>query len=238
MPAWAGQLLASMELDAAQPNAKVVFHQDGLQALQQLLRLIEQAQRNLDLCTYVFARRCGGAPDWHGAAAGSARGVRVRLLLDGVGCWRLLPSRLLRQLRRSGVLVRRFMVPMLQPIRGGSNLRNHRKLAVADGVHVWSGGRNLADEYFLPSSAGHPAWVDLSFKRARGLGRCGDGAVRGGLACSPRARRPVWLSPAMALGGGDQAWAQWLPSGPDHADDTLHALYLASAFHAQTSITL
>ena len=30
--------------------------------------------------------------------------------------------------------------------------------------------------------------------------------------------------------------AQWLPSGPDHADDTVHALLLAAAYHAQRRI--
>lgn len=237
VPAWAGQLLASMELDAAQPNAEVVFHQDGLQALQQLLRLIEQAQRSLDVGTYVFADDVVGRQIGTALQQAAARGVKVRLLLDGVGCWRLLPTRL-RQLRRSGVLVRRFMVPMLQPIRGGSNLRNHRKLAVADGVHVWSGGRNLADEYFLPSSAGHPAWVDLSFNVQGALAGVVAAQFEADWRAARGRRRTMWLSPAMALGGGDQAWAQWLPSGPDHADDTLHALLLASAFHAQTTITL
>lgn len=130
------------------------------------------------------------------------------------------------------------MVPLLQPIRGGSNLRNHRKLAVADGVLLWSGGRNLADEYFLPSSAGHPPWVDLSFSLQGALAGIVAGQFEADWRAARGRRRPMWLSPAMPLGGGQGAWAQWVPSGPDHPDDSLHALYMASAFHAQRRITL
>lgn len=39
---------------------------------------------------------------------------------------------------------------------------NHRKLAVADGRLLWSGGRNLAAEYFV-EHGGRLPWVDLSF---------------------------------------------------------------------------
>ena len=236
-PAWAGQLLASMELDAAQPNAQVRFHQDGLQALQALLQLIDSATRSLDVCTYVLADDLVGRQIGTALQRAAQRGVKVRLLLDGVGCWRLLP-RHVRPLRTAGVLVRRFMVPLLQPIRGGSNLRNHRKLAVADGVLLWSGGRNLADEYFLPSSAGHPPWVDLSFSLQGALAGIVAGQFEADWRAARGRRRPMWLSPAMPLGGGQGAWAQWVPSGPDHPDDSLHALYMASAFHAQRRITL
>lgn len=237
VPIWAGQLLAAMELDAAQPNAQVRFHDDGLQALQALLALIERARRSIDISTYVFGPDVVGRQIANALEQAAQRGVKVRLLVDGVGCWRLLPAQV-RPLRRAGVLVRRFMVPLMQPTRGGSNLRNHRKLAVADGVYLWSGGRNLADEYFLPSRQGHPAWVDLSFSLQGGLAGMVAGQFEADWRAARGRRRPMWLSPAMPLGGGDQAWAQWVPSGPDHADDILHALYLASAFHAQRSITL
>ena len=237
VPPWAGQLLASMELDAAQPNAQVGFHADGLQALQALLELITRAKRSIDISTYVFGHDVVGRQIAGALQQAAQRGVKVRLLLDGVGCWRLLP-RHIRPMRKAGVLVRRFMVPLMQPTRGSSNLRNHRKLAVADGVYLWSGGRNLADEYFLPSNQGHAAWVDLSFSLQGALAGIVAGQFEADWRAARGRRRPMWLSPALPLGGGDQAWAQWVPSGPDHADDTLHALYLASAFHAQRSITL
>ncbi|MBE7559764.1 cardiolipin synthase [bacterium] len=73
-------------------------------------------------------------------------GVRVRLLLDGVGCLRL-SSALVRRLREAGVRVEFFL-----PIRKWNrfwnfNLRNHRKIIVVDGRTGFCGGLNLADEY-------------------------------------------------------------------------------------------
>jgi cardiolipin synthase len=93
------------------------------------------------------------------------KGVRVRLLIDGIG--RYLgghPS--LRQLRAAGVEVGLFASPWSSPLRGRMNLRNHRKAVVADGQWLWTGGRNLAAEYFVGTlSHGHRLrpWVDLSF---------------------------------------------------------------------------
>ena len=236
VPLWAGQLLASMELDSAQTNVHAQFHSDGLQSLQALLALIQGAQRSIDISTYVFGNDVVGRQLIVALQQAAQRGVKVRLLLDGIGCWRLLPAHL-RRMRRAGLLVRRFMVPLLLT-RGSSNLRNHRKLAVADGVLLWSGGRNLADEYFLPSAQGKPPWLDLSFSLQGALAGVVAAQFEADWRAARGRRRPMWLAPALPLGGGHQHWAQWVPSGPDHPDDCLHALYMAAAFHARSSITL
>ena len=54
-------------------------------------------------------------------------------------------------------------MPLLHnPVHGRANLRNHRKLLVADEQTVWAGGRNLAGEYFM-GMEDEAAWLDLSF---------------------------------------------------------------------------
>ena len=53
-PAWATHLLAGMDLAPAVRNAHVHFHEDGPEALQALLALIDSARHSLDVCTFVF----------------------------------------------------------------------------------------------------------------------------------------------------------------------------------------
>ncbi len=75
-------------------------------------------------------------------------GVKVRLLLDAVGCWRLREG-FVRPLRGAGVQVA-FFTPLHQlRVRKlwSLHLRNHRKIAVIDGRIAFMGSQNIGDEY-------------------------------------------------------------------------------------------
>ena len=80
--------------------------------------------------------------------AAAKRGVTVRLLMDGYGCFALGPS-WRRPLRKAGVSVAEFL-PMRSALLQPVNLRNHRKIALFDGERAIVGGMNLADEYMGP----------------------------------------------------------------------------------------
>lgn len=233
-PAWATQLLACMELAPAVRNHAIELHEDGAQALRGLMHTIETAERSLDVCTFVFAHDDIGARVSRALLRAVERGVAVRLLVDAVGSLHTPPG-MLRQLRRSGVQVQRFMPMLHNPMRGRTNLRNHRKLVVADGLRLWSGGRNLACEYFM-DRPGRPAWIDLSYEIEGPIAaQAGAQFSADWAAASGRAPRAV-LPPEPAAAPDDGPWAQWLPSGPDHADDTVHTLLLAGAYHARQRI--
>jgi cardiolipin synthase len=72
--------------------------------------------------------------------AAQARGVQVRVIIDGIGGgWVLSPA--YRRLRRAGVPAARFMhapLPLL-------NLRTHKKILVVDGTLGFTGGINISD---------------------------------------------------------------------------------------------
>lgn len=239
-PPWATRLLASLELAPAVRNAQVVLHADGTQALQGLLATIASARHRLDLCTYVFAYDEVGREVARALLDCVHRGVRVRLLVDALGSMRTPPG-MLRALRRQGLQVRRFMPLLHNPLHGRTNLRNHRKLVVADGERLWSGGRNLACEYFI-DRPGHPAWADLSYEVHGPLAAqaqaqfATDWRVARGLVLRRRRKARSTAAPALPAPTAHGPLAQWLPSGPDHADDTVHALLLAAAYHAQRRI--
>lgn len=93
-------------------------------------------------------------------------GVKVRLLIDGVGSFRL-SRRFIGRLRDGGVQFEWFHP--LNPLRRrwSINIRNHRKIAVIDRRVGYLGGINLGDEYLGrgPVFSEEPGeWHDLSIR--------------------------------------------------------------------------
>lgn len=233
---WTIDLGHALALPAPTRNEHVVFHDDGHAALAHLHALIAQAERSVDVCTFVLGGDAVALRLSQALCEARERGVQVRVLLDAIGCWRTPPA-LVRMLREKGIQVQFFMPVLANLRRGRINLRNHRKLLIIDERHVWSGGRNLAAEYFTGPPGG-TAWQDLSItitgtaaRQARDLyGH--DWRLAGGEQAFCDADVRAASDPTGAR------WLQWIPSGPDHAEDTLYALLLAAAYRAEQRITL
>ncbi len=227
---WAAELIESFGL--APPSAcSVRMHHDGSEALAALWDTIAQARSRIDVCTFLIGDDDVGRETVARLAARARDGVRVRLLLDGYGAL-LAPRDAFDALRGAGAEVSVFR-PFLSLRRSGPrNLRNHRKLLIADHAWLWCGGRNLAAEYFN-GRPGEAPWADLSFDLHGGVAAAAahqfeqDWASAGG-----HAPRPV-ASPAEVPHG---ALAQFLPSGPDQTEDTAQALLIDACFRAQNRI--
>ena len=148
--------LEGMGLPAPVANRHVRFHPDGSAAWDEFEALVNNAQMQLDICTYILADDDVGECVVTLLEARAAAGVQIRLLLDAVGSWQTASAQV-RRLRAAGVQVRWFMPLLHNPLRGRVNWRNHRKLTIADQQTVWSGGRNLAAEYFTGDGR-QPPW--------------------------------------------------------------------------------
>ncbi|RKD33515.1 cardiolipin synthase [Thermohalobacter berrensis] len=73
-------------------------------------------------------------------------GVKVRVIYDDVGCWRLSKN-YINSLKASGVEIYPFY-PVIFPVLSRElNYRNHRKIVVVDGRVGFIGGLNIGDEY-------------------------------------------------------------------------------------------
>ena len=169
-------------------------------------------------------------------------GVRVRLLAGRHGRSDDRPPKLKRLVAAGGAYAL-FVPPLRSPLKGRTNLRNHRKLALVDANQgegrLWSGGRNLAAEYFTGQPGKEP-WHDLSFElrgplveQARLLFEhdwCFANTLPHEHQAHPSAQ-PV-TPPEQEEG------AQLVASGPDQADDTIYALLVSAAYRAERSIAL
>lgn len=222
-------------------------HVDGHQALHSLLTLIDSASTTLDVCTFVLGRDVLGRQIAQHLIQKAQQGVRVRLMIDGLG--RYLGGHMrLSELKAAGIKVCLFVSPLTSAFPGRTNLRNHRKLVIADGCRLWIGGRNLAAEYFEGDAKAHPKktpWVDLTFGLTGAVARQAQDQFNQDWAFATQQQLPVTQAQAKTLSATATATAttaaafstvQLVPSGPDQAEDTLYTLLISSCFSAQNRI--
>ncbi|MBV2131662.1 PLDc N-terminal domain-containing protein [Pseudomonas sp. MAP12] len=238
--AWAIETIVALGQPAPACYGDLSVHADGRHAGDALLATIDAAQVSIDLSTYILGRDGLGEAVVDRLCKKAQAGVRVRLLLDGVGC--LLGGRPnLRCLVDAGGELALFVPPLHSPLKGRTNLRNHRKLLIADADlpsgRLWCGGRNLSSEYF-GGAPGKAPWRDLSFDlRGPLLGQASalferDWRFAKGLP-------PVTLDlPELPPAAFPPDGAQLIASGPDQADDTLYALLVTAAYRARQRIVL
>jgi cardiolipin synthase len=127
------------------PGNRVTIYQDGDEAYPAMLAAIAAAERSIGLSSYIFRDDAWGRRFIDALAAAHARGVAVRVLIDGIGGgW--LRSAAWHRLRRAGVPAARFLhspLPWRMPFL---NLRNHRKILVVDASTAFTGGINIATQ--------------------------------------------------------------------------------------------
>jgi len=165
---------------------KLVF--DGDDYFEQLIHSIDQAERSVDFEVYIFSHDEVGIAVSESLARAASRGVKVRLLVDGVGSLTWIGKQGSRLFDR-GVRIRVFHpIYKISSIakwfwhtgfRGSThderrkffwrlNRRTHRKLCVVDHEHAWVGSMNVCSTHCHAPSRAH-CWRDTA-ARVEGLG--------------------------------------------------------------------
>lgn len=227
------RLLLELKVPPPAAASEVRFHHSAEEARAALLESLHSAQHSIDFCTFILAHDRTGKEIIHCLADRAAAGVKVRVLLDSVGSFYLF-KRHLRKLLKAGGEFAWFMPVMHIPLRGRANLRNHRKLIIVDGNKVWTGGRNIADEYLQPES--ETRWVDLSFDLEGPI--AADYLTLFNADWAFATHQPP--APSKTHGEPPQPtpehFSQLLPSGPDMRDDALHDAVARLFMEAQERI--
>ncbi len=123
---------------------------DGEDAFEVLTRSIREAKHSIHITTFILGREEVGRAIISLLAERARAGVKVRLLVDGLGSF-LAGRSFANPLRRAGGEVVKFMPVAPLNTRASANLRNHRKIAIFDHCQAIIGGRNLAREYLGPT---------------------------------------------------------------------------------------
>ncbi|MDR3620807.1 MAG: cardiolipin synthase [Paludisphaera borealis] len=154
------RLLRSYGVPEESQGNRVEIVETGEEAYARLVEMIEGARSTLFIMTFVLSDDEVGRALIEMLTRKAQAGVTVRLLIDDVGSW-WLPRRALAPLIKAGGHVAYFMPVFHIPFRGRANLRNHRKIAVADHRVAFAGGMNLTASYIGPLA--DPArWRDLA----------------------------------------------------------------------------
>src|SRR5258708_5222204 len=198
---WAEDLIESFGLAPSAPSS-IRLHQDGSESAAALFATMSNAIDRLDICTYILGNDAFGREAMQRMIDRARSGVQVRLLIDGVGAAQL-PHSCFSRLTLAGVQTAIFSPLFARKTPGPRNLRNHRKMAIADGAQLWAGGRTLAAEYFTRPK-GAPPGRDLSFDLQGPVAAAAayqfeaDWVAAGGRP-APRARVPPEVPPAVVM---------------------------------------
>jgi cardiolipin synthase len=167
--------------------------------------------------------------------AAANRGVTVRLLMDGFGCFALGPS-WRRPLHKAGATVAEFL-PMRSALLQPVNLRNHRKIVVVDCETAFTGGFNVGDEY-KGTMPGLGAWRDVHLQvagpAAAELQRVffQDWAFATGRPIEPKG---YFLTDSPARGDAKVAI---VTSGPDTRTEAIHRMFFGAIVGAAREVAI
>lgn len=194
---------------------------NGGEAYPPMLETIDGATRSVGLSSFILGNDAWGERFIDALSRAAARGVAVRVLVDGAGQYYTFPP-IGRRLRRHGIPCGLFIHSLLPWRMPYLNLRNHRKILVVDGVQGFTGGMNISAKY----AGSPPAARDLHF------------SVRGpvvaqmvrvfaddwAFTCAEQLEGDEWFRPQEPAG---HALARGIADGPDEDFDKCRWALLA-----------
>ena len=134
----------------------MVFYPGGQDRLDALIELIDGAQETLHAFYYTFTRDDAGKKVRDALARAAERGVDVILFVDGFGSD--VDDAFCKPLVDAGGRFDIFLAKWSRRYL----IRNHQKLAIADGKRAMIGGFNIEQSYFDPPAAN--GWHDLGMR--------------------------------------------------------------------------
>lgn len=148
----------------------LAIHTDGASMLLDLIREVSKARHHIHLEFYIFENDATGRLLRDILIDKAREGVKIRVLYDDVGCWKV-DRAFYEQMLFEGIDAQSFLKVRFPQFTSKVNYRNHRKIVVIDGKVGFIGGMNIADRYIKGTSWGpwRDTHVKLSGKAVYGL---------------------------------------------------------------------
>ena len=148
-------------------NNRIEIFVDGNHLLKTLLEDIAGARESINIQYYIVRNDVTGRKLIAALTEKARQGIKVRFLLDALGCrWQNIAT--LKEFTDAGGSYAFFFPPKFRWLNLKLNYRNHRKIVVIDGNRAFLGGFNIGNEYVDKSRKfGH--WRDTHLRM---IGEC------------------------------------------------------------------
>ena len=133
---------------------------DGKGAFDSILKDIENAKKTIYMEYFIWRADELGERIKNALIKKAKEGVKIKLLFDGVGTWKL-PRKYKKELRSAGIEIRWFLD--VKFFISKMNYRNHRKIALIDNKIVHTGGMNVGQEY-IDGGKRFESWRDTNIR--------------------------------------------------------------------------
>jgi cardiolipin synthase len=138
------------------------LQEDSNANIERMVADIDAATEHVHLLFYIWLADNNGCKIIEALKRAAGRGVICRAMADGLGSRLLIKSKHWQDMREADVRVEVALPlsnPLLRPMRGRIDLRNHRKIVIIDDHITYCGSQNCADPEFLVKARYAP-WVD------------------------------------------------------------------------------
>ena len=145
---------------------RVRLMQDSNAAIDSMVADIEAAKEHVHLMFYIWLPDNNGCKVVAALQRAATRGVTCRAMADGLGSRSMVDSKHWQAMREAGVhlaIALKIGNPLLRPLKGRIDLRNHRKILVIDNLITYCGSQNCADPEFR-IKAKYAPWVDAMMR--------------------------------------------------------------------------
>lgn len=143
-------------------NTDITYYPDGAEGFEAQLEELKKAERFIFMEYHAIEDSTSFKPLHKILKEKAAAGVDVRLFYDYVGSMGFIGNSFVKKMEDDGIKCRVFN-PMNPVLNFFINNRDHRKITVVDGKVGYTGGYNIADEYFhVTEPFGH--WLDTGVR--------------------------------------------------------------------------
>jgi len=234
---YADMIRYNLEADAVLYRENDIdFFTDGNEKFNALIRDLEAAESFIHIQYYIIRNDVVFQRILEVLKRKVSKGVRVRILYDGMGC-RGVRGGFWKELERAGIKTAEFFPAFLGRLQLRINYRNHRKIVVIDNKIAYVGGFNIGKEYIgLDERFGY--WRDTHL-RITGSGVSGL-QVRFAYDWKYAAGEELFWDKALFAeplpGVRDACALQVISSGPDSPTEKIRDNYLCLIARAKKRI--
>lgn len=144
-------------------NNNMSIFTEGGELFDTLLADIEKAENSIHMEYFIWRSDELGEKVAETLLRKAAEGVEIRIIFDGVGCFRAMSRKYKRSLKKAGIQVRYFLDPLNLFSGWLLNYCNHRKIVVIDGNVAYTGGMNIGKEY-IDGGERFDSWRDVHMR--------------------------------------------------------------------------